>query len=163
MKHKAPHVILGKFFRENRGVAETFAHPFGVCSKIPSSWGRPKASDTNPTGTGNNSPLNGTEKLMEMIHQYDPATVHEIADNMKAFACELDRREGAIQADSEIHFLKSLAHSIREHADVAECVLEGDLEGDLDRAMVEVRQAESALLQLKGGLAERQQDGGVQR
>lgn len=143
-------------------MAETFAHPFGVERKVPSSWGRPKASDANPHGTGNGNPLDQGERLITLVHPFDPARAREMAENFVELVDMLDQTEGADHSDCKSDLFQLLAKSIKEHSDVAGLVLKGDLTPEaLECAMVELRQAKSALLQLEGGLQELLENGGV--
>jgi hypothetical protein len=151
--HKHTHVIIGEFFRDNRGIASSFAHPFGVNEKIPDSWGRPKASDVNPTGTGKGNPLDQGERMIELVHPIDPSRAREMAENYVELVNELDRRAGAIRAAETNSPHALLAKAIAEHADVSVELISGELtEEKLTKALVEIRQAEVALLQLKGGV-----------
>lgn len=155
--HKATHVLIGSFYRDNRGIAETFARPFGVGSKVPSSWGRPKASDLNPTGTGNSNPLDGAERLIRLVYAIDPARAREMADNFPELVDEMDLVEGAevVRVTESANGL--YAKTICEAADIAEHILNGQPAAiDLEHAMKEIREAESALAQLKGAIQELQ-------
>lgn len=152
--HRQTHVIIAQFFRDNRGVAETFARPFGVNEKQPSSWGRPKPSDENPTGTGAGNPLDQAERLIKLVHPFDPARAREMADNTVALVDKLDREVGIASVRENGSVNKLLATSICEHSDIAAEVLdEGELtQAKKDKALEEIRQAEVALKQLKAGV-----------
>jgi hypothetical protein len=151
--HKATHVIISSFYRDNRGVAETFARPFGIGEKVPSSWGRPKASDINPTGTGNGNPLDQAERLIDLVYPHDPARAREMAENFTAQVDDLDRQSGIFQIQESQSPSSLLAKSICEHSDVAAALLNGDKStASLNHALIEIIQAETALAQLKGAI-----------
>ncbi len=151
--YKDTHVLISLFFRDNRGIAESFAHPFGVHRNVPSAWGNPKPSDINPNGSGKGNPLDQGERFIKLVHPTDPARAREMAENFIALVDELDRRTGVDHVREHHNPSGLLARSICEHADIAAKLLGGELTKEkLQEAMVEIRQAEVALLQLKGGV-----------
>lgn len=153
--HKATHVIIASFFRDNRGIAKTFARPFGVDSEVPTAWGRPKASDVNPSGTGKGNPLDQAERLINLVHPHDPVKAREMAENFIALVDQLDAIEGEEQGHCSSSVHRLLAKSICEHSDIAAEILNGEItfEG-LERSMTEIRQAKVALIQLEGAVKE---------
>lgn len=160
--HKDTHVLIGEFYRDNRGIASSFAHPFGVHTNVPDAWGRPKPSDMNPFGTGKGNPLDQGERLIELVHPIDAARAREMAENYIALVDELDRREGIREAQENQSASGLLANSICEHADIAACLLAGKITTEkLSRALVEIREAEIALLQLKGCVEGLLRNGGL--
>ena len=149
--HKYPHVLIAAFFRDNWGIAESFAKPFGVDKKVPDAWGRPKPSDLNPTGTGKGNPLDQGERFIRLVHPTDPARAREMAENFVALVDELDRQVGLEHARDFNNPRALLANSICQHADVAAKLLTGELnKTKLEEAKREVHQAKTALLQLEG-------------
>lgn len=157
--HRPTHVLIADFYRNNRGVAETFARPFGVNEKTPSSWGRPKASDENPTGTGSGNPLDQGERLIRLVHAFDPASARAMADNFVEFVDRLDRDAGEQFATSSDAVHELLARSICEHSDVAAKLLSSELTREtLQKAVDEIREAKVALEQLEAGVKQRFRD-----
>lgn len=157
--HRPTHVLIASFYRDNRGVSETFARPFGVSEKIPSSWGRPKPSDENPTGTGNGNPLDQGERLIRLVHPYDPARAREMAENYVALVDDLDGETGERCAASPEGIHQLLARSICEHSDVAAKLLDSELTREtLQKAIDEIREAKVALEQLEAGVKQRFRD-----
>lgn len=153
--HKATHVIIASFYRDNRGVAETFAHPFGVNSKVPSSWGRPKASDANPHGTGQGNPLDQAERLINLVHPIDPARAREMAQNFVSLVDDLDHSAGVEQAREKLSWAEALARSICEHSDIAGALLKDSSDrGTYEAALREIHEAKSALQKLEGAIYE---------
>lgn len=151
--HKATHVLIAEFYRDNRGISKSFSKPFGVQEDIPSAWGRPKASDLNPTGTGKGNPLDQGERFITLVHPVDPARAREIAENFLALVEYLDYAAGVRKVCESKSPHALYAKSICEHSDIAAELLDGELDREkLKRAMVEIRQAESALRQLEGGV-----------
>lgn len=150
--HKDTHVLIAAFYRDNRGVAQTFAHPFGVHENVPCAWGRPKPSDVNPYGTGKGTPLEQGERFIALVHPIDPARSREMAENYVELVNELDCRAGIIRAGQTGSPGELLAKSICEHADIAAKLLGGGglTKENLEQSLTEIRQAECALLQLKG-------------
>lgn len=151
--YKATHVLISAFYRDNRGVSETFARPFGVSEKIPSSWGRPKASDENPTGTGNGNPLDQAERLIRLVHAHDPARAREMVENFAAFVDRLDSDSGIENLTQSGSINKLLARSICEHSEAAAALIDGELTPTSAQvALNELRQAEVATEQLKAAV-----------
>lgn len=151
--HKYPHVLIAAFFRDNWGIAESFAKPFGVDKKVPDAWGRPKASDLNPTGTGKGNPLDQGERFIKLVHPTDPARAREMAENYVALVDELDRQAGIGHVREFKNPRALLAKSICEHADIAVEILNGELNiSKLEKAKKEIDQAKVALFQLEGGV-----------
>lgn len=149
--HKDTHVLIAQFFRDNTGIAQTFAKPFGVHDKLPDAWGRPKPSDVNPTGTGKGNPLDQGERFIKLVHPIDPAKAREMADNFPALVDDLDRRAGIEHAREFKSPSALLAKSICEHADIAAKLLNGELTKEkLEEAMKEICEAKVALFQLEG-------------
>jgi hypothetical protein len=151
--HKATHVLIAEFYRDNHGISRSFAKPFGVSEDLPSAWGRPKASDTNPTGTGKGNPLDQGERFLTLVHPIDPARSREMAENFVEKVDELDRAAGVTKTFKTKSPAALFAESACEHADIAVEILQGELDLErLLRAKTELRQAKGALLQLEGSI-----------
>lgn len=151
--HKDTHVLIGQFFSANKGIVESFAHPFGVHPNTVDAWRRPKPSDVNPTGTGKGNPLDQAERFIKLAHSADPSKAREMAENFLALVNELDRQTGIEKTQATATPSQLLAKSICEHADVAAALLSGEMtEEILRKALVEIRESEVALLQLRGGV-----------
>jgi len=160
--HKDTHVIIAAFYRDNRGIAGSFAHPFGVHEKVPDAWGRPKPSDLNPTGTGKGNPLDQGMRFIELVHATDPARAREMAENYVALVDDLDRANGHAEVFKMNSPTGLLAKSICEHADIAVELLDGEITVEkLSRALTEIREAKVALLQLEGGVESLLKTGGL--
>lgn len=151
--HKHSHVLIAEFWRDNSGISEKFAHPFGVHKDTPSAWGRAKPSDANPLATGRGNPLDQAERFITLVHPIDPARAREMAENVVELVNELDHHAGSSETQKSQCPHQLLAKSICEHADIASELLQNGLtEESLAKSLDEIRQAKAALFQLEGGI-----------
>lgn len=123
----------------------TIAKACGKTTETVDAWGRPPASNENPSGTGKHSPLDCVVRLQRLAHKEgDAALAYEIAEMFADNANDLDGKTPHNRIARDV----LIGSAIKEHGEaIVECLNAEN--PNFIKAHTEITQAEVALRKLK--------------
>lgn len=140
-------------------LVHVLARAFGINDQTVRAWRQPKESDANPTGTGKHNPLDQTERVIRVVHHYNPGSARQMAQYFVDLVDELDRASGLSTQESAggvEEMFEKLRDTIREGADVQIVLAHAHLdEHSLQRARKEIAEEIAALNRLDAAVRAR--------
>lgn len=148
---KQTHTLIARIFEILPDVKEIIRGAFKIEDGMINSWARPKPSDINPNANGKGNPLDRTEKLIKIVHVYDPAEARILAEHFPAYCDELDRRAGLTEALENQNPCLAVFRVVESHAKLIKVSIGGcaDLE-NMSELLTKTQQLKTAVNQLEG-------------